>query len=46
MRYDHCQGYNDLGYNNPDVKTPNIDRLAKDEGMILTANYMMPQCTP
>jgi len=39
-------GYGDLGsYGAPDVKTPNIDSLAKD-GVRLTDFYAAPQCTP
>jgi len=39
-------GYGDLGsYGSPDIKTPHIDRLAK-EGMRLTDFYAAPQCTP
>ena len=39
-------GYGDFGvYGAPDVKTPNIDRLAK-QGARLTDFYAAPQCTP
>ena len=39
-------GYSDLGsYGAPDVKTPNIDSLARD-GVRLTDFYAAPQCTP
>ena len=39
-------GYGDLGsYGAPDVKTPNIDSLARD-GVRLTDFYAAPQCTP
>jgi arylsulfatase A len=39
-------GYGDLGsYGAPDVKTPNIDRLAR-QGVKLTDFYAAPQCTP
>jgi len=39
-------GYGDFGvYGARDVKTPNIDRLAK-EGVRLTDFYAAPQCTP
>ena len=39
-------GYGDLGsYGAPDVKTPNIDRLAR-EGMRLTDFYAAPSCSP
>lgn len=39
-------GYGDLGsYGSPDIKTPHIDRLAK-EGVRLTDFYAAPQCTP
>ena len=40
------QGYNDIGIVNPDVITPNLDRLAK-EGIRLTNFYVgWPACTP
>ena len=39
------QGWADIGYNNPKVYTPNLDRLAK-EGVVFTQHYVMPQCTP
>lgn len=39
-------GYNDLGCLNPDVKTPNLDRLAR-EGTRLSSFYVAwPACTP
>jgi arylsulfatase A-like enzyme len=39
-------GYGDFGvYGAPDVKTPNIDRLAR-QGVRLTDFYASPQCTP
>ena len=39
-------GYGDIGsYGAPDVRTPNIDSLAKD-GVRLTDFYAAPQCTP
>ena len=39
-------GYGDIGsYGAPDIKTPHIDRLAK-EGVRLTDFYAAPQCTP
>ena len=39
-------GYGDLGsYGAPDVKTPNIDRLAR-EGTRLTDFYAAPTCSP
>ncbi len=39
------QGWADIGYNNPKVYTPNLDRLAA-EGATLTNHHSMPQCTP
>ncbi|MEM8953075.1 MAG: sulfatase-like hydrolase/transferase [Verrucomicrobiota bacterium] len=40
------QGYNDLGVLLPEIKTPNLDRLAK-EGARLTSFYVAwPACTP
>jgi arylsulfatase A len=39
-------GYGDLGsYGAPDIKTPNIDRLAR-EGTRLTDFYAAPSCSP
>jgi arylsulfatase A-like enzyme len=39
-------GYGDFGaYGAPDVRTPNIDRLAR-QGARLTDFYAAPQCTP
>ena len=39
------QGWADIGYNNPRVYSPNLDKLAA-EGATLTQHYVMPQCTP
>lgn len=39
------QGWGDIGYNNPRVCTPNMDRLAGG-GVVFTQHYVMPQCTP
>ena len=38
-------GYNDIGYNNGQVITPNLDELARN-GRILTSNYVGPSCSP
>ncbi|XP_078610516.1 arylsulfatase B-like [Branchiostoma floridae x Branchiostoma japonicum] len=38
-------GWNDVGWHNPDVITPNLDQLAKD-GVILDQSYYNPICTP
>ncbi|XP_035694671.1 arylsulfatase B-like [Branchiostoma floridae] len=38
-------GWNDVGWHNPDVKTPNLDKLAGD-GVILDNSYYNPICTP
>merc|ERR1711892_1406456 len=38
-------GYNDVGYHNPKILTPNIDKLAKS-GIILEQHYAQFQCTP
>jgi arylsulfatase A-like enzyme len=38
-------GWGDIGYNNSDVYTPNLDKLA-NEGLVFTNHYSMPQCTP
>ena len=39
------QGWADIGYNNPKVYTPNLDRLARS-GVRFENHYVMPQCTP
>ncbi len=39
------QGWADIGYNNPKVYTPNLDKLAAG-GAQFTQHYVMPQCTP
>jgi hypothetical protein len=38
-------GFNDVGYNNAEVITPNIDDLAKS-GIIFDKNYVQPSCSP
>lgn len=38
-------GWNDVGYHNPKILTPNLDELAKN-GLILEQNYVQPICTP
>src|SRR5436190_2951715 len=38
-------GYTDVGFNGGDIKTPNIDRLAKS-GARLSAFYVQPVCSP
>ena len=38
-------GYNDIGYHNPDIITPNIDVMAS-QGVILEQSYVQPVCSP
>ena len=38
-------GYNDVGYHNPKIISPNIDKLAQS-GIILEQHYAQFQCTP
>ena len=38
-------GWNDVGFHNPKVKTPNIDWLARN-GIQLTNHYSYPMCSP
>ncbi|KAK6176801.1 hypothetical protein SNE40_015033 [Patella caerulea] len=38
-------GWNDVGFRNPSMITPNIDKLAR-EGVILNQSYVQPVCTP
>ncbi|XP_035525877.1 arylsulfatase I-like isoform X1 [Morone saxatilis] len=39
------QGFNDIGYHNPTIKTPTLDKLAAD-GVKLENYYVQPICTP
>ncbi|WP_166820113.1 arylsulfatase B [Thalassoroseus pseudoceratinae] len=39
------QGWNDIGYHNESIKTPNLDRLAQS-GTKLTQHYVNPTCSP
>src|SRR5258708_6778820 len=39
------QGWGDIGYHAPDIRTPTLDRLAR-EGVDLDCHYVQPQCTP
>ena len=39
------QGWGDIGYHNPQIKSPNLDRLART-GVELDYHYVQPQCTP
>ncbi|XP_046371687.2 arylsulfatase B-like [Haliotis rufescens] len=38
-------GWNDVGWHNPQMITPNLDKLAK-AGVILNSSYVAPLCTP
>ena len=38
-------GWKDVGFHGADIKTPNLDRLAKD-GARLEQFYAQPMCTP
>lgn len=38
-------GWSDIGYHGSDIKTPNIDKLARS-GIMLNQHYTMPTCTP
>jgi arylsulfatase A-like enzyme len=38
-------GWNDVGYHNPEIATPNLDRLAAS-GLKLEAHYVFPTCSP
>jgi arylsulfatase A-like enzyme len=39
------QGWKDVGYHGSDIKTPNLDKLARD-GARLEQFYAQPMCTP
>ncbi|XP_064610401.1 arylsulfatase B-like [Liolophura sinensis] len=38
-------GWNDIGFHNPEILSPNIDKLAH-EGVILNQSYVQPACSP
>ena len=38
-------GYNDIGYHNPAIITPNIDLMAS-QGVILEQSYVQSVCRP
>jgi len=38
-------GWSDIGYHAPEIRTPNLDRLAST-GVELDCHYVQPQCTP
>ncbi|ESO99548.1 hypothetical protein LOTGIDRAFT_71987, partial [Lottia gigantea] len=38
-------GWNDVGFRNPDMITPNIDKLAT-QGVIFESAYVLPVCSP
>ncbi|XP_013399823.1 arylsulfatase B [Lingula anatina] len=38
-------GWNDVGFRNPAIKTPNINRLANN-GVVLNQSYVQPWCSP
>ena len=43
----HKKGYNELGFGScTDTKTPYIDNLAQNEGLILGHNYVSKICSP
>ena len=39
------KGWNDIGFHNEEVISPNINKLAS-EGIIFERNYAQPVCTP
>lgn len=38
-------GWADIGYHNKEIRSPNLDKLAKS-GVELDCHYVQPQCTP
>lgn len=40
------QGWSNIGYNNPDVHTPTMDKLSSLHGFRLTRQYSHSWCTP
>ena len=43
--YDTTVGFNDISWNNAEVKTPNLQAMA-EQGIILDRNYAQPVCSP
>ena len=39
-------GYNNVGFRNPEQRSPEIDRLAQAEGVVLDAFYTFRYCSP
>ena len=39
------QGWNDIGYNGSEIRTPKLDRMAS-EGVWLNQHYVQPVCSP
>ena len=39
------QGWGDVGYHDPEIRSPNLDRLAR-QGVELDCHYVQPECTP
>ena len=39
------QGWNNLGWNNPNARTPSLDALRKD-GVAFTQHYVYKYCSP
>ena len=39
-------GYNNVGFHNPQQISPEIDRLAQTEGVVLEAMYTFRYCSP
>ncbi|KAL8587302.1 hypothetical protein ACOMHN_045549 [Nucella lapillus] len=38
-------GWNDIGFHNPDILSPNVDKLAK-KGVIFDQAYVQSSCSP
>ena len=41
-----AKSYHDIGYHGSEIKTPNLDRLATEEGIRLENYYVQPICSP
>ena len=41
----HDAGWNDVGWHNANIRTPQLDALARD-GLELTSSYVAPICSP
>ena len=39
-------GWNEVSWNNPQVITPHMEKIIRNEGRLLTQSYVTPKCSP